>query len=102
QNARLILRGCGALAGALLFFWVIDLLFSGSGPGLISIPLPIVVAIVLAGAWLGGWLGNRLGAILGAGVFAPAGKSGALDQLGRLWAELEQRFNVLLKPYDPV
>jgi hypothetical protein len=102
QHTTVILRGAGALTGAFLFFWVIDLLFSGSGPGIIHIPLPIVIAIVLAGAWLGGWLGKLLGTILEAGVCARAEKSGALDQLDCLWAELEQRFNVLLRPYDPV
>jgi hypothetical protein len=102
RELRVILRGGGALLCAFLLFCGIDFLFRDSGPGLIHIPLGLVIVVVIAGGWLGERLGNLLGTKLEAGACARAERTGALPQLEFLWTDLERQFNMLLQPYDQV
>ena len=102
REVSLILRGVGAVLFAALFFWVIDLMFSGSGMVFIHLPLAAVIGVVLAGAWVGERVGNRLGNQLESRACTMAEKTGALPQLDLLWAQLEEKFTALLQSYEQV
>jgi hypothetical protein len=102
REVSLILRGVGGVLFACLFFWGIDLMFSGSGMVFIHLPLALVIAVVLAGAWLGERVGYLLGNQLESRACAMAEKTGALPQLDLLWADLEEKFTALLQSYEQV
>jgi hypothetical protein len=102
REVSLILRGVGGVLFACLFYWSIDLMFSGSGMVFIRLPLVLVIGVVLAGAWLGERVGNLLGNQLESRACTKAEKTGALPKLDLLWADLEEKFTALLRSYEQV